>query len=228
MKTKMIALMLSVVSIALMSCSGSNPAKDATEEYMNTKSLTLGAINEVARPKGVDVKMELMEWNNTPIDTITKNVVYTEVGVMFLEDVIKKRNQYESDSIQIAEYEKKKKEAVTEYRKNYYEDLIASAKIKAEKHKEQAELSAEKLKKIVDLKNENDVETTLYYVYKFTEQLSYEENGKDQTLLFTCYSYIDAITNEAVYVQEGTEKSEVYSRYIYALPFVLELSKDFR
>lgn len=224
MKRHCTALMLGIVSIIMISCSNGNQAKSATDEFMNTKSFMMEFVNKVAKTRGVEVRIHIEEWDNTPIDTISKRDLYNEPGVKCLEGLVTSYKAYEEDSIQIVEYEQKY-ETATPYWKEYYYNKLSGLKESAAKNNKNAEIYNERLLKINALKQEDDLSEVMYYVYQFTERMSYKENGENHEEDFMCFSYIDAKTNEVAYVHEGAGKIEQYSRFVYSLPFVQDLVK---
>ena len=192
MKIKFFALVLCVVSIGMISCNNSDPARDATEQYIK-------ANNQF-------VIVEISKWNPIPIDTLTKDEFY----LYELKKRVKAANDFKrhtlyDDSLEVVRCQQEIMD--NSYTTYYFQRKFENAKEEQKRHLAEYQNMVDNINLIKEKQYGSDGNEPIYYVYQFTEKLSFRHPTSKEKISrdFNCYSYVNIIQQTVTYVEEGKD-----------------------
>lgn len=200
MKTKFSALVLCLVSIAMISCK-QDPVREATEQYIKAN----GSLTNVLALLASDISVEIIEWNSQPIDTLTKGDFY----LYELKSRIKAANDFKrktlyQDSLSIVRCQQR---LHSSYVPEYYKRNLEDAKETQRLHLAQYQNMVDNVNLIKEKQNSDDTAEAIYYVYQFTESLKFTHPTSKEKVSreYNCFSYVSLIKQAVTYVDEGVE-----------------------
>lgn len=203
---KALSALLVCMCILFMGCS--NPVKNATKEYIKANGSTIMAIAILERIGGndVDAKIEILQWDDTPIDTITReDFCKYELKKRINAANDYKKNVLQRDSKQVAKYRKDLANAsgLKEVYREWLNDASQTLKLHQQEYQKQVD-QINKIKEIAQQPNKDDV---IYLVYHFTERINFKHpvTGEKVSRDFNCFSYVDMIQYAVTYVDEGRD-----------------------
>ena len=209
MKKILTALMLCFVSIMFVGCK--SPAKEVTEEYMNTKSQLLAKATELSKEHGdkANVKMAITKWNNSPIDVLTQAHLYEAYALIQQQYADQWQNSIAFDSTQVKWYTERLGDSFYD---TFYKDGLARAiemqKANIQRYNRSIFLR-DSLRNVADTISTKD--EVWCNVYGYTVQISYTHPITSQkvTIDTDCYSYI---TPDSLIIVKVDESGEPYKR----------------
>lgn len=212
MKTKFCALVLCLVSIAMVSCK-KDPVREATEQYIKANSQPVAMLSAVSAyfdmngGSKIDASIEILEWNPTPIDTLTKSDFYMyELKKRIKEANDFKRETLYNDSIRIVRCQQDIKNAY--YVLDFHKRSLEDAKEDRRLHLAQYQNMVENINLIKEKQSGIDGDEPVYYVYQFSERLTFTHPTSKEKVsrdFFNCYSYASLIQQAITFVEEGAE-----------------------
>lgn len=210
MKTKLGALVLCLVSIVMISCQ-KDPVREATEQYIKANSQQVAMLSAVSAyldmngGSKIDATVEILEWNSTPIDTLTKDDFY----LFELKRRVKaanefKRNTLYNDSLKIVRCQQRLKSS---YVPDYYKRDLEDAKERQKRHLAEYQNMVDNVNLIKEKQYGSDGNDPIYLVYQFTESLIFTHPTSKEKVSreFNCYSYVSLIKQAVTYVEEGVD-----------------------
>ena len=221
MKKNLVALMLGFVSIVFFGCSSNStktPSEESTlpngslamistENYMNTKSKTLATATMISSTLGENVKVniELINWNDTPVDTITMAMIYDCKAYLADYDVI----HYKS-CVSLAEQNVETCKDLVSFDASYKKNLNEARALlsKEKKNYQIAKHTVDSIKNLITSASNKD--SIVYLVYMFNEQITYKHPVSNTKITndYVCFSFINAATQEVAKVSENVRLYE--------------------